>query len=252
MGFFDMVFSLGCAFELLLLPFKLLIAFVRRFKHETAMFLIVLASSVLWVDYYNVSVLTMELNLLSKLGWNISYEIYEVPVILGVYLVPICLRKISQWTSAACYGCISSFAVSSLVFAIRLEVPDFQAPKLIVFVVVLVSSVLFMRMGFHKIDNWVSTSNEIIDLVVGIVPSLIFSFLTVCTLFTITFGEAVINKFSFVVIAIILEIVLYVAGIVFFFIFKEKYMWIIIKKYGDTDALRESVEIVDKEIHIAE
>jgi len=232
MGLFDFIFQLGCVTEILMLPIKLIAFILKHFAKECVLLFIALAASVLWVDFYDVSVLTMELNLLSKLGLDISYDIYEVVILMGLYFVLICFRKISQWTRAALYGCITSFAVSTLEFLIRMEVPDFRFPRIIIFMLVLIISVLLMYIGFHRTDCWIGPGKETLGMIVGIIPSLLYSFISICTLFTITFGDAVIDKFSFVIFAVIFEIILYGVGIFLYFRFNWIYREKMLKKLG--------------------
>lgn len=245
MGFDFLIFLELIRFfiSLVLLPIKLLLKFMWTFKKETGWFFILLIPSIAWKYGTANSFLSMELNLLSKLGWEVNYDTSIVFIILGINFVLIFGRKINHWTRAAFYGYASCMLATYIVYELEYGVNNnLRIPRMLVFVLILAIILFSMYIGFHKFDILVETESEVLDLLIGIVPSLLCSFITFCTLFTITFENAVENSFSYVIWVIVLELVIYGAGIALFFIFQDRYMSTIVKRMGGTET---EVEIAE-------
>lgn len=239
-------------YAMIVIPCKVIFAFVKTFRYELlALFVIFLTCFV--GGFYDVPVLwTMEKNLLSKMGLNISFSLAESPhmsdmlVFLLVCFVLSLGRKISRWTRAAYYGVLASFGASFLVLYLRVDWPEIYIPSALILVIMLAITVLFMRMGFHRDENYISEDSEILGVVVGIVPALLLSFISVCTIMTSAFDKAVEDKFSYVIWAIVLELVIYGAGIFLYFFFGRDDVETMLRKEGYQVETR-VVEIAENE-----
>lgn len=237
--------STGCILELFLLPFTMVFGFIgwvcKRFKREIGMLALVFFPYMFWGIYLNslvgyVPLFTMELNLLSKFGLNLTYECgnNEIIVVLVVYLcIILLLNQISQWTVSACYGCIASLVISSALTVIAHELSiKSSVVDVLIWVISFIVTVLAMRRGFHSLVEWISPNHEIASLAVGIIPTLLITFVTFCNLFTIAFREAVVGTFGYVVAAIVLDVVVCGIGVFLYLKFKRKYFEIMAKKLG--------------------
>ena len=224
-------------YAIFVIPIKIIITLVKFFKDELLLLLLAFPSCAVWSIYNGPSVWTMELNLLSKLGWNLSYgfvinseldsKANEMLMLFLICFVLSLFRKISKWTRAAYCGFLSTFAVSFIMPWIRTDYSEIHVPKLIIFVLMLAITLLFARMGFHKDENYVSEDKEVLGMVAGIVPALLYSFITACTIMTATFDTAVEGKF-----AIVLELVIYGVGIFLYFRFGRDDVETMLRKQG--------------------
>ncbi len=221
----------------------------NTFEKEIVMVAMVIAAYFYWAtmatnDYSCfVPILSMESSLLAKFGVNIGHEFgkYNFGWLLIFYVCIVLLSQISQYTIAACYGSVASMVsvsiLSVLTYGLSIDTPFV---RVLVFLVSFVITILFMRSGFHALSYWTPATYKKTAVILGIVPSLAFTFVAICNLFTIVFREAVVGKFGFVVLAIILDVILYAVGIYLFFRYEDRYWDIMEEKL---DRLRASGKI---------
>lgn len=173
-----------------------------------------------------IGLFDVEINLLSKFGVEIGNAFYGdmMLVFFAVYACIIFLHQICKWTMAACFGSIASIFVPTLLRVVACKYFDYNSlMKGIILIVSLVLIILAMFWGFHLLKWWIPPVDEVVCAIVGIIPALVITFISFCNVFTIIFGEVVIGKIGYVVLAVVLDIILYGVALYLYPKYRIKY-----------------------------
>lgn len=149
-------------------------------------------------------------------------------ITINVLIIVSC--KVSKWSVAAGIGYVATIAVPCFMGIINILAGNNPISGAVVFIITLITMIVSMWIGFHTFTTWILPTSDVLSLVAGIVPALVINFIAFCNLFTMSFGTVVIDKYRYVVIAIILTVLLYGIGIFLYFSFKEKYLMILNNK----------------------
>ena len=220
---------------------------IKRFAAQIGMLACSVPLFYLWTyfakdtDSY-VPIFAMEENLMVKIfGTQINVWLYsgeEMPsdpmsmlyIMVFFYLFIILFSNLTKWSMAAASGCAASIGFSSIIKLIDVLNKGNEFPGVVVFIATLIVTLVFMWFGFHTIKLTIMLDKEVLSLIVGSIPMLIFVFIALCNAFTMSFGTKVIGDFGYVVAAIIIDVALCGGGIFLYFKFKKKYWELMEKK----------------------
>ncbi len=212
-------------FKLFTFPIKVLIELITYIaqNHTREMVLTMLVGISYLVWYFatggsadSMSVFAIERTLLAKLDADTLFMVeIDIFIFFVIFLLMICSSQLTIWNLAASYGCVASMTSATILSFIEMQWPS-PMPRVLFFVLVLAFHFVGVYLGFRSSDTWIPPDCRILGLVVGIVPSLINTFISFCTILTFSFPPTEDN-FTFVVIAIVLDIVIHGVGIVLFF-----------------------------------
>ena len=234
---------------LLAIGFMVAYLFIKRFQIQIALLEFSIIPYALWVKFVMekrgyVPLFAIEGTLLNKFfGMNTEGGLYGLEEIDGsfelavlyfvfIYIFVVWVTKVTKLNTATLYGNVASIAIGSIIQIINSVFLNNKIPGVVIFIVVLAGTVLFMRKGFHSFDLWIPTDKNVLGLIVGIIPALIFMYCTICNVFTISFGNAVVGKLSYAIVSLILTVVFLGVGIFLYFRFQEKY-WEIMKEKAE-------------------